>query len=186
MTIVIDPGHGGSDTGAIGINGIKEKDVVLQIAKEMIHWNKVLFANKNKIYLTRYTDTLISLRDRSRLTRKLQADLFISLHCNQSKNPNARGTEVFVSSTNGTYLQQSIILAYQIAEAMHNNLGFRSRGVKFGNFLVLRETASTCPAVLVELGFLSNWDEGIYLSEEKSQCAIAIVILQSVFEFLRL
>ncbi len=186
MIIVIHPGHGGSDAGAIGVNGIKEKDVVLQIAKKMIHWNQILFDSKCKIYLTRYKDTLISLRDRSRLAKKLKADLFISLHCNQSKEPNARGTEAYVSNAEGKFIKQSIILAYQITEAMQNSLGFKSRGVKFGDFQVLRETVGFCPAVLVELGFLSETDENTYLSKGTSHNLIALVILESTIKIFEL
>ena len=80
--IVIDPGHGGTDSGAIGINDILEKDVVLNVAKEIIGLNKTLFDERFAIYPTRYTDTLISLKDRSRLAKALKADVFVSLHCN--------------------------------------------------------------------------------------------------------
>ncbi|HBY68193.1 MAG TPA: N-acetylmuramoyl-L-alanine amidase, partial [Flavobacteriaceae bacterium] len=62
--IIIDPGHGGKDTGAIGTNSIQEKDVVLDIANEIIRLNKTLINNKFDIYSTRYKDTLISLSDR--------------------------------------------------------------------------------------------------------------------------
>ncbi|MGO1585600.1 MAG: N-acetylmuramoyl-L-alanine amidase family protein, partial [Mesonia sp.] len=81
VIIVIDPGHGGTDTGAVGSNDIQEKNVVLKVAKEIEKLNKYLFQNRFEIYLTRYIDTLISLRDRTKLARKLKADLFISLHC---------------------------------------------------------------------------------------------------------
>jgi N-acetylmuramoyl-L-alanine amidase len=94
--VVIDPGHGGIDSGAIGVNGIYEKDVVLKIANEILNLNKSLFYNELDIYLTRYNDTLISLSDRSRLTESLKADVFVSLHCNASQN-NSRGMEVYAN-----------------------------------------------------------------------------------------
>ena len=77
--IVIDPGHGGIDSGAISVNGTYEKDVVLNIALEILKLNKSLFNNELDIYLTRYNDTLISLSDRSQLTKSLDADVFVSL-----------------------------------------------------------------------------------------------------------
>src|SRR5690554_5643967 len=81
-TIVIDPGHGGIDSGAIGTNGIKEKDITLKVAQQIVILNSTLFDNRYDINLTRYRDTLLSLTDRTRLAKALKAELFISLHCN--------------------------------------------------------------------------------------------------------
>ena len=82
--IIIDPGHGGTDSGAIGRNDILEKDVVLNVAKEITILNKTLFDDRFAIYLTRYADALVSLKDRGRLAGSLKADVFVSLHCNAS------------------------------------------------------------------------------------------------------
>ena len=100
--IIIDPGHGGKDSGAIGINGIQEKDIVLNIANEILKLNEKS-ENPQDIYLTRYKDTLISLSDRTKLAKALRADVFISLHCNHSNNPNARGVEVYVANKKSKY-----------------------------------------------------------------------------------
>src|SRR5690606_21728584 len=134
--IVIDPGHGGKDSGAVGVNGILEKDVVLKIAKQIVELNETTFNNQFEIYLTRYKDTLISLGDRTKLAKILKADVFISLHCNHSDNPDARGVEVYVSMKQGKYSRESILLAYEFQNELKENLGFESRGVKFGNFQV--------------------------------------------------
>ena len=181
--VVIDPGHGGIDSGAIGLNGIMEKDIVLRIAKAMVRLNTNTKSDF-EIYLTRYKDTLISLSDRTRLAKTLKADLFISLHCNQSENPKARGLEVYVNVKGGSFLRESVMLAYNLEKQIKTKLGFESRGVKFGNFQVLRETTKYYPSVLVELGFLSNWDEAFYLTKKESQYAIALVILQAIIKFL--
>ena len=88
-TILLDPGHGGKDPGAIGKRGLIEKDVVLALAQEI---NSL--ATKDslmEIYLTRSTDRLVPLKERTRLSKHLNADLFVSLHCNHSDNPNAKG-----------------------------------------------------------------------------------------------
>ncbi|SRX76379.1 N-acetylmuramoyl-L-alanine amidase family protein [Aequorivita antarctica] len=177
--IVIDPGHGGTDSGAVGINGIQEKDVVLKIAKQIVVLNNSVFMNQHEIYLTRNKDTLISLGDRTKLAKALQADIFISLHCNHSDNPNVRGLEVYASKKQGKYSRKSILLAYELQKELKENLGFESRGVKFGDFQVLRETTNLCPTVLLEMGFLSQMAEVIYLSNEKSQYSVSLVILQS-------
>ena len=162
--IVIDPGHGGKDSGAVGVNGILEKDIVLKIAKQMVVLNETVLKNKFEIYLTRFNDTLISLGDRTKLAKTLKADVFISLHCNHSDNPNVRGIEVYVSKKQGKYSRESILLAYDIQKGLRKNTGFESRGVKFGDFQVLRENIDYCPSILVELGFLSNQEEAYYLN----------------------
>tara|TARA_R100000306_G_scaffold10215_1_gene12998 strand:+ start:83 stop:715 length:633 start_codon:yes stop_codon:yes gene_type:complete len=175
--IIIDVGHGGKDSGAIGINGIQEKGVVLNIANAILKLNNEMDKPLN-IYLTRYTDTLISLSDRSKLAKALKANLFVSLHCNHSDNPNARGIEVYVSKKQVDYSRESIWLAFQLQAALNLELGFESRGVKFVNFQVLRETISYCTSVLLELGFLSNKDEAAYYEKPKSTKALALIILE--------
>ncbi|MDL5511243.1 N-acetylmuramoyl-L-alanine amidase [Arenibacter sp. M-2] len=173
--IVIDVGHGGKDSGAIGINGIKEKDVVLDIAKEIVSLNEKSEAPLD-IYLTRYNDTLISLSDRTKLAKALNVDLFVSLHCNHSDNPKARGIEVYVSKNKSEYSKESIWLAYQLQNQIKKRLGFESRGVKFANFQVLRETVDCCPSMLLEMGFLSNGDERDYYQNLESIKVLTLII----------
>lgn len=177
--IIIDPGHGGTDSGAIGINEIQEKGMVLKIAKEIVKLNDGLFGNTYDVYLTRYDDTLISLKDRAALAKKLNAHLFVSLHCNHSGNSSAKGVEVYVPKK-GKYVRESIQMAYQLQKGLMQNIGFKSRGVKFANFQVLRETADYCPAVLLELGFLSNGDEAQHLTEQENLLAIALSVLSGL------
>ena len=174
--IIIDVGHGGKDFGAIGINGIQEKDVVLSIANAILNLNNEMDKPLD-IYLTRYSDTLISLSDRTKLAKALNADSFVSLHCNHSDNPDARGIEVYSSKKQGEYSKESVFIGYQIDRAVCNAIGYMSRGVKFANFQVLRETTEYCPAILIELGFLSNWDEGSYISDNNNMKRIALSIL---------
>ena len=177
--IIIDVGHGGKDAGAIGINGIQEKDVVLSIANEILRLNNNL-EKPLDIYLTRYSDTLISLSDRTKLAKALEADLFVSLHCNHSDNPNARGIEVYVSRKQKEFSKASVFMGYQIESSLCEAIGYESRGVKFANFQVLRETTEYCPAILLELGFLTNRDEGSYISDNNNIERIALSILLSI------
>lgn len=177
--IIIDVGHGGKDAGAIGVNGIQEKDVVLDVANAILALNKKQ-ENPLDIYLTRYSDTLISLSDRTKLTKALKADLFLSLHCNHSDNSNARGIEVYVSKKQAEYSKESTWYAFQLQKSLNKTLGFESRGVKFANFQVLRETIGYCTSILLELGFLSNVDENKYLSDIKSTKVIASLIYESL------
>jgi N-acetylmuramoyl-L-alanine amidase len=178
--IVIDPGHGGKDSGALGVNGILEKDVVLKIAKQIIELNETVFKNQFKIYLTRYMDTLISLGDRTKLAETLKADVFISLHCNHSDNPNARGIEVYVSMKQGKYSQESILLAYNLQKDLKENIGFESRGVKFADFQVLRESLEVCSSILLEMGFLSNKDERVYFKKNENYRRLGLSILKAI------
>lgn len=180
--IVIDAGHGGIDSGAIGINGIKEKDVVLKIALEIIRLNELDTNSLLDIYLTRYSDTLISLRDRTRLAKALQADTFMSFHCNHSGNPNAKGIEIYVSNSNGNYLKQSVFIGYRIEKGLVFKIGIESRGLKFADFQVLRETIDYIPSMLLEFGFLSNMDEANYFSKEKNLEFVASLILEELIK----
>ncbi|SHI54029.1 N-acetylmuramoyl-L-alanine amidase [Arenibacter nanhaiticus] len=82
--IILDPGHGGLDYGAVGVNGVREKDIVLAVGKEVLRLNKELYGNQLNIYLTRYSDTLIWLGHRAKLAKALRANLFVSIHCNQA------------------------------------------------------------------------------------------------------
>ena len=181
--VVIDPGHGGIDSGAIGVNDIYEKDVVLNVAKAILKLNKSLFDNELDIYLTRYTDTLISLSDRSRLAKSLKADVFVSLHCNASQN-NSRGVEVYVHDSDNPNSKASIALGVSILNESTQKLGFKKRGVKFANFRVLRETISYCPSIFVEMGFMTNPDEADYFLEAKNIRAMALAVLMGVMDYL--
>ncbi|WP_417359682.1 N-acetylmuramoyl-L-alanine amidase family protein [Galbibacter sp.] len=177
--IVLDPGHGGKDFGAIAINGLKEKDLVLDVALEIIKLN-AQSETPLDIYLTRYNDTLISLSDRTKLARALKADLFISLHCNDALNSNARGIEVYTSRSVFGFSDSSVWFAYRLQKNIKRQLGFESRGVKFADFQVIREVNGLCPVVLLELGFLSNADERSYLVEKQHMERIASVLLSSI------
>ena len=97
-TVVIDPGHGGHDPGAIGATGLKEKDVVLRIAKRLR--DKLLkeggeFGIEN-VYLTRSTDRFIPLEERTAIAKKRKADIFISIHCNAARTKKAHGIETYI------------------------------------------------------------------------------------------
>ena len=180
--IVIDPSHGGKDSGAIGKNEVREKVVVLNIAKAILELNEKS-KSRLDIYLTRYSDTLISLSDRSSLAKVLKADVFVSLHCNHSDNPNARGVEVYVANRASKYSDDSTWLAFQLQEDLNEKLGFESRGVKFANFQVIRETVAHCPSVLVEMGFMTHVDEADYYLNPKNIWAMALAILMRLYYY---
>ncbi len=180
--LVIDPGHGGVDSGTIGIYGVREKDVALSVAREIVRWNHTFLDGKYDIYLTRYTDTLISLGNRSRLAKALHADMFVSLHCNHAENSEANGMEVFVHNRSGQYSRESILLGSLILDEVVRNLGIEQRSIESANFQVLREV-TTCASVLAEMAFLSHQDESGYLLKGKNIKAIALAILLGIDNF---
>jgi len=176
--IIIDPGHGGKDTGAIGTNSIQEKDVVLDIANEIIRLNKTLINNKFDIYSTRYKDTLISLSE------SLKADVFVSLHCNAS-NTSSKGIDVYVHNTNDieVLIKKSIEMGLSILKESTQKLGFKKRAVRFSNFQVLRENTTYRPSILVEMGFVTNTDEADYFLKPKNIRAMALAILMGLCNY---
>jgi N-acetylmuramoyl-L-alanine amidase len=182
--IIIDVGHGGKDSGAIGINGIQEKDVVLNIAKEIIRLNKTIFDDKLDIYLTRYCDTFIALSDRSRLAKALTADVFVSLHCNASPKY-SKGIEVYVHNSEKLHIKESIALGLSVINESYSKLGFEKRGVKFADFQLLREMTNFCPTILVELGFVTNKDEADYFLKPSNIRAMALAILEGIYNYLK-
>ena len=104
--IVIDPGHGGEDPGACGKNGTKEKDVNLQVSKIL---KKLIEKElKIKVILTREKDTFLSLNERSRIANREKADIFLSIHCNASKNPLSSGPEVYFLSEAKTDWERAV------------------------------------------------------------------------------
>ncbi|WP_318310078.1 N-acetylmuramoyl-L-alanine amidase family protein [Flagellimonas crocea] len=178
--VVIDPGHGGPDSGAIGTNGILEKDVVLEIANQCLQLNRRLFGDSLQIYLTRYTDTLISLSDRARLAKALGADAFVSLHCNQAPNKKAQGFEIFLF--HGQVDKKSNAIATNVAHYLENKLGINDRGLKYADFQVLRDNHGHCPSLLLETGFISNAVEADFAERTESQSAIALALLHSLIK----
>ncbi|MCM2676952.1 N-acetylmuramoyl-L-alanine amidase [Alkalicoccobacillus plakortidis] len=146
QTIVIDPGHGGNDPGAVA-NGLQEKDVVLDVGQRAAEKLRSSGAN---VIMTRSTDEFIELEERAAIANRAGADIFVSIHANAAAATSASGTESyhFPTSTNGQRLASSI------QTELINELGTRDRGVKDANFSVLRNTAM--PATLLELGFITN------------------------------
>lgn len=180
--VVIDPGHGGADTGAIGTNGIPEKEVVLGIAMQCLQLNRDLFGGRLDIYLTRYRDTLVSLNDRAHLARTLRADAFVSIHCNHSPNEQAQGFEIYLYHKGND--GRSHALAHCLADRLQDRLGLQKRGIKHANFQVLRETHGHCPSILLETGFLSNAVEADHIQKTEGRTAMALALLQALIKTL--
>jgi len=168
-TIVIDVGHGGKDAGAL-VNGIEEKDIILEIAQRIQKLNK----NPNiEIILTRDTDEFLSLSERTIKINELKPDYLISLHANQSVNPNTKGIQIFVNDNNESF-NRSGELAIKLLQKFTNP----NVEIKKGNFYILNNIES--PGALIELGFLSNSEDFQSLTSENGKAALALSILNAI------
>lgn len=214
--IVVDAGHGGSETGARGPGGLLEKDVTLDMAKRLqAGLSRRLGV---KVILTRDGDRLMGLDDRTAIANHGRADLFLSIHVNASQVKTARGAETFFLSYQATddeartlaalennsaglkeplantnlelvlwdlaqsqYLAQSSELAEMIQQNLNQLLGIESRGVKQAPFRVLM--GATMPAVLLEIGFITNPEEETRLRDGAYRDTIATAIVDSVAGF---
>jgi N-acetylmuramoyl-L-alanine amidase len=166
-TIVLDPGHGGSDTGACGKLDTYEKEINLAVAMRL---QALLEQAGVNVILTRTADKFIGLYERCYFANSHRADLFISIHTNSHPNPGIHGIEVFHYP--GTKLARR--LAAQVLDRITQSTGLQPLGVKTNNFVVIRETVM--PSILVELGFLSNyWEERLLKSADfRDKAAIGI------------
>ncbi len=207
--IVLDPGHGGQDPGAIGYSGVYEKNITLAMGREL----KALLDKKGKykVYLTRNTDKFIPLRERVRIARRYKADLFMSIHADSALNRSAKGLSVYTLSENASDKEAAalaerenkadvisglnlvehskevsdILINLAQRETMNRSSEFASfmvqemrRSVKlvanthrFAGFAVLK--APDIPAVLLEMGYLSNRQEEKLLQQKSYRKKLA-------------
>lgn len=187
ITVVIDAGHGGDDDGAIGINGLKEKDINLAIAKEIAALAKTRNIN---VVLTRNTDELpgafnnvnAALRQRVNIASNSNADLFISLHVNSGlKGENKNGIGAFIAAKNENNLIRSQIFASALLDELTNSGLSVMRNInqrKDKGVWVL--DANPLPAVLLELGFITNEGDAAFISNPKNQEKMANEILDAI------
>lgn len=176
-TVCIDPGHGGKDPGATG-GGVRESAVALNVAKKIASY---LEAKGCTVMLTRETDVFVELSDRARMANEDKAILFVSVHCNSAKdNARATGMEVY-------HYTRASEASKRAARVIYDKLlpasGLRGRGVKADNFAVLRETKM--PAVLIELGFISNPGDRAKLTDSAWQDDAAKAIADGILEALK-
>ncbi len=172
-TIVIDPGHGGSDPGAMREN-VQEKNLTLDIAKLVVSNLKEQGAS---VYITRNDDSFISLSDRVTFSNNLKPDLFVSIHINASENEEVNGIETHY------YKDNSIDLAKYIHKSIVSQFDENTnRGVFKSRFYVIKNT--TAPAVLLELGFISNIEERGLLMDENRQKKIAEKITEGIINYI--
>ena len=178
--IFIDPGHGGPDPGAVG-NGVTEEFVNLNVSLELARLLRDAGFDV-RIYRTTSDENVLEnknadLRNRAETANRWGADYFISIHTNSSENTAAQGVEAYVYRL-GTASER---LGQSIVDSVSENLGSRNRGVMQANFAVLRRT--NMPAVLVELGYLTNPTEALNLNSPAWQRAVAAAIFEGIVNY---
>ena len=177
FSVVIDPGHGGPDPGAIGIGGIRESDVVLEVSKIV---TKLLTEKGVKVMLTRKKEVDLDLPPRVAFANNSDADIFVSIHANASrgKRRDINGLETF-------YFKgwRGRLLAKRIQkQILRVSPGSPDRGVKQGRFYVIKNTRM--PAVLVEIGFLTGRLDARRLEKSAHRKRIAFAIAKGILEYL--
>ena len=180
--VVIDPGHGGHDDGTTSQNKIyKEKNVVLSIG--YTYFRNYLNDEDLKVYWTRKDDTYPTLYERAAFPKKVDADIFISVHMNSFPKATPKGTEVFYSTRNNI-LQPNGLSSYTMASMFLKNITSTfstfNRGVKTAAYVVTN--MNTVPAVLLEYGFLSNEDDLAKFSKLENQDKAAEVLYDTIEE----
>jgi len=218
--IVIDPGHGGIELGAVGPGGLREKEVTLDLARRL---RRLLQKDRGvSVVLTRDEDRVVGLDERTAIANYNRATLFLSIHLNASRRASARGAETYFLSSDATddeartlaaleneasgvegdklpaageglemvlwdlaqnqYMAESSALAERVQRHLNELTGIRDRGIRQAPFRVLM--GATMPAILVEVGFISNPEEEEVFKDAEYRDRNAQAIAAAVREFL--
>jgi N-acetylmuramoyl-L-alanine amidase len=175
INVVIDAGHGGYDSGAT-LDEVTEKLITEQISKKIKSLNK----NQNIIiHLTRNGDEFLSLEKRASVIHSIQPDLVLSLHVNASPNKEKSGVEFYIGSTPKSN-EKSNELAQKLNTKFAENNNFKTSEIKKASFYILKNTQA--PAIIAELGYLTNDNDKKYLTDDIEQNKIAASILELISE----
>ncbi len=172
LTIILDAGHGGADTG-VKKDEVQEKDIVLKIVNTIKKRNP--YPDVDFVFL-RTGDEQIINTNRAKLINEIKPDLVLSIHANYDVKDSKKGTEIHVSPMN-TYFEQAKSLGEKIGKNV-SSLGFENLGIVETNSKVLRD--SQAPTVMIEIGYLTNDDDRKYLTNEANYPKIADKILESL------
>ena len=173
-TVVIDPGHGGKDPGARSILGFYEKTVNLSVALEVA---RLLEQKGLRVKMTRTNDYFVELEDRAAIANDLNADLFVSIHSDSFPKSSRRGYTIYVARVASSSSRRA---ANAIARSM-SGTGLNSFGVQTAGYHVL--TGTRGPAVLVELGYLSNRREAALLRSTSFQNRLAQAVADGICDY---
>jgi len=173
--VIIDPGHGGKDVGAVGVGGIQEKNIVLDISQQVA---RILEQQGIQVRMTRDSDYFISLEGRTVMANRLNADVFVSIHANSAgaSKPNVNGYETY-------YYQNGKALADIIHRNIVRRVDVNDRKIKQARFYVLR--TSNMPSVLLETGFVTGREDSAKLTNPYFQKQMAEAIAAGIIEYIK-
>lgn len=174
-TVVIDPGHGGKDPGAISTYGYNEKTVNLDVALQI---TQLLRDKGLRVIMTRDSDRFIELEQRADIANRNRADIFISIHADSCAKSSKNGFTLYVE-------RNSQWASTKLANSIDNRMaqtGISSNGVRKADYRVLTHTG--CPAVLIELGYLSNYWEAKQLKNKDMQRKLAMAITNGITDYI--
>ncbi|WP_071189589.1 N-acetylmuramoyl-L-alanine amidase [Trichormus sp. NMC-1] len=175
LLVIIDPGHGGKDSGAVGIGGIQEKNIILPISKRVA---EILQQNGVQAVMTRDSDYFVSLPGRVQMAERANADVFVSIHANSAgaSRPEVSGLETY-------HYGNGLTLARIVHNRILQSLNVRDRKVRKARFYVLRK--SSMPSILVETGFITGREDAAKLRTSAYQNQMAEAIAQGILQYLR-
>ncbi|PSF39229.1 N-acetylmuramoyl-L-alanine amidase [Aphanothece hegewaldii CCALA 016] len=172
--VILDPGHGGKDPGAIGIGGLQEKDIILPISQMV---SQILEQQGIQVMMTRSSDYFVSLEGRTNMANRAGASLFVSIHANSmgAGRPDVSGLEVYYFGDRR--------LSDTIYRSIVRSVNVKERGVRRARFYVLRN--SKMPSTLIEVGFVTGQEDAAKLRNSNYQRQMADAIARGVIEYIR-
>jgi len=175
LLVVLDPGHGGSDPGAVGIGGIQEKQIVLAITQQVAAY---LEQQGVQTILTRTDDSDVELEPRVQIAEQSNASLFVSIHANSISmdRPEVNGVETY-------YFSSGEQMAQVIQDSLVQGTGMNDKGIHSARFYVLRRT--TMPAVLIETGFVTGSEDAANLADAGFRSRMARAIAQGILQYIQ-
>ena len=174
LRVCIDPGHGGSDPGAVN-GALYEKDVVLDVGLRL---KKLLLNAGYEVIMTRENDTYLTPRQKADIGNRANADIFVSLHCNSAASEQANGTETLTFDEDGMGFR----LGENIQKKLVSALGLRNRGVKIRKELTVLNS-TRMPAALAEIAFISNTNEKLMLIRPEFKAMTAKAVFDGIEEY---
>jgi N-acetylmuramoyl-L-alanine amidase len=175
VVVLIDPGHGGKDPGAIGIGGVREKDIILPISQRIA---QVLQQNGVQVVMTRNSDYFVSLPGRVQMAERVGADVFVSIHANA-----IGGGRTDVNGLETYYYDNGLGLARAVHNSILQSVNVRDRRVRRARFYVLRR--SSMPSILVETGYLTGREDVSKLQNPAYRNQMADAIARGILQYLR-
>lgn len=175
IVVMIDPGHGGKDSGAVGIGGLQEKDIILPISQRVA---AILQQQGIQAILTRTSDYFVDLAPRVQMARENHVNLFVSIHANSIDNrPDVNGLETYYYSSDGERLAQII------HNSILQSIDIKDRKIRSARFYVLRN--NPMPAVLVEVGFVTGEEDARRLATADYQNQMAQAIARGILQYIQ-